>query len=100
MGLPHLGDQLPLAAALGPGPDHDRGAVRVVGTEIDALVAAEFLEPHEDVGLDVLDEVPEVDVPVGVRQRRRDEDAALEWYGHAVRTEVAGSGGRDCRNQW
>ena len=74
--LPHRGDELAFRAALRLGADHDRRAVRVVGAEIDRLVAAELLEPHEDVGLDVLDEVPEMDVAVGVGQRRGDEDAA------------------------
>jgi hypothetical protein len=63
---PHRGDQLLLASPLGPGPDHDRRAVGVVGTQIDAALPAQLLEADEDVGLDVLDEVPEVDVAVGV----------------------------------
>ena len=67
--LAHLGDQLPLAAALGAGADHDRRAVRVVGAEIDAVVAAELLEADEDVGLNVLDQMPEMDVAVGVGER-------------------------------
>ena len=67
--LAHLGDQLPLAAALGAGADHDRRAVRVVGAEIDAVVAAELLEADEDVSLNVLDQMPEMDVAVGVGER-------------------------------
>ena len=77
VGLPHRRDQVLLATALGPGPDHDRRAVGVIGAEIDHLVAAELLKPYEDIRLDVLDEVPEMDMPVGVGERRGDEDAAL-----------------------
>ena len=90
VGLAHRRDQFPLRRALGPRPDHDRGAVRVVGAEIDAALPAEFLKPDEDIGLDVLDQVPEVDVTVGVGQGRRDEDAAGAGGVHAVsRTGVA-----------
>ena len=77
VGLPHRCDQNPLTRALGPGPDHDGRAVGVVGTEIDRLVSAEFLEADEDVGLDVFDEVAEVDVAVGVGERRGHKQAAL-----------------------
>ena len=82
VGLPHRGDQLLLAAALGLRPDHDRGAVGVVGAEIDRPVPAQLLKPYEDVGLDVLDQVPEVNVAVGVRQGRGDENPAGAGCGH------------------
>ncbi len=71
----HVGDHLLFGAALGAGAERDGGAVGVVGAEVDALVAAHALRPREDVGHDVLDQVADVDVPVGVRQRARDEDA-------------------------
>ena len=45
-------------------------------------MAAQFLEPDEDVGLDVLDQVPEMDVAVGVGQGRGDENAAQRDGGH------------------
>ena len=82
MGLAHRGDQFPFAAALGPRPDHDRRAVRVVGAEIDRPIPAQPLEAHEDVGLDVLDEMPQMDVAVGVRQGRGDEDPTGAGCGH------------------
>ena len=69
VGRPHGRDQILLAAPLGAGPDHDRRAVRVVGAEIDAVVAAELLEADEDVSLNVLDQMPEMDVAVGVGER-------------------------------
>ena len=82
VGLAHRGDQFLLAAALGLRPDHDRRAVGVVGTEIDRPVPSQLLKPHEDVGLDVLDQVPEVNVAVGVRQGRGDENSAGAGCGH------------------
>ena len=74
--LAHRRDQLALGAPLCPGPDHDCRAVGVVSAEIDGLVAAELLEADEDIRLDVLDQVPEVDLPVGIRERRGHEDPA------------------------
>ena len=62
------------AAALLAGAHHDRRAVRVVGADVDGAVAAQLLEAHPDVGLDVLDQMAQVDVPVGVGQRARDQD--------------------------
>ena len=77
MVVAHRRDQIALGASLRPGPDHDRRAVGVVGAEIDRVVAAELLEADEDVGLDVFDEVAEMDLPVGVGERRGDEDPAV-----------------------
>ena len=69
VGLGHLGDDLLLGTALAAGADGDRGAVRVIGADVDAAgVAAHLLEAHPDIGLEVLDEVAEVHVPVGVWQ--------------------------------
>lgn len=75
--LPHVGDQLFFGPSLLTGPDHDRRAVRVIGADVDALVAAQLLESHPDIGLDVLDQVTDVDVAVRVGQSSSDEDAAV-----------------------
>ena len=75
VGLPHVGDHGLFAAAFLPGPDHDRRAVRVVGADVDAAMAAQLLEPHPDIGLDVLHQVPDVDMPVGIGQGGGDQDA-------------------------
>ena len=56
--------------------EHDRRAVPVVGADVHAAVAAPALEPHPDVGLDVLDHVPDVNRAVRVRQRARHEERA------------------------
>ncbi len=70
----HFVDQLGFAATFLSSTNHDRRAVCVVGTQVDAAVASEFLEADPDVGLDVLDQVADVDVPVGVGQRRSHQD--------------------------
>ncbi len=74
--LLHIGDQFFFGAAFLAGTDHDRGAVSIVGTDVNAAVAAQLLEPHPDIGLDILHQVPDMDVPVGIRQRGRNEDLA------------------------
>ena len=71
-----LRDQLLRRDAVGVGLQHDRRAVRVVGADEDHFVAAHPLEPHPDVGLDVLHDVADVEQAVRVRQRRRDEQPA------------------------
>jgi hypothetical protein len=48
------------------GRDHDRRAVRVVGADEVHLVALHALEAHPDVGLDVLHDVADVEIRVGV----------------------------------
>ena len=73
---PHPGDQLLGADALGPGLQHDRGAVRVVGADVEALVAAQALEAHPDVGLHHLGHPAEVGGAVGIGQGAGDEDLA------------------------
>ena len=64
----HAGDQLFRRDAFLLGAQHDRRAVRVVGTDVPALVAGHFLEAHPDIGLDVFDQVAEVNGAVGVGQ--------------------------------
>ena len=81
VGLPHPGDQFLLADALLPGADHDGRAVGVVGADIDAPPPAELLEADPDVRLQVLDQVSDMDVAVGVGQGAGDEEA---FAGHAI----------------
>ena len=79
------GDQLFGRDALGACAHHDRRTMRVVRADIDAGVAAHLLEAHPEIGLDVFDEMPEVDVAVGVRQGGGDDhfaffrDHELSW---------------------
>ena len=58
------------------GPQHDRRAVRVVGADEMHFVSLHPLEPHPDVGLGVLHDVADMEGPVRIGKRRRDEQAA------------------------
>ena len=56
---------------------HDGRAVRVVGAHIHAVMPAQLLESHPDVGLDVLDQVSHMDRPIGIGQGAGDQQGAL-----------------------
>ena len=75
VGLLHLGDQFFLADALLPGADHNGRAVGVVGANVDAPPAAEFLETDPDVRLQVLDQMADVDMAVGIGQGASDQES-------------------------
>ena len=74
--LAHVGDQRLFAAAFLAGPNHDRRAVRVVGADIDAAMPAQLLETHPDVRLDVLDQMADVDMAIGVGERGGNQNTA------------------------
>ena len=59
------------------GRQHDRRAVRVVGTDKVHLIALHALEAHPDVGLDVLHDVADVKCAVSVGQGGGGKDAAV-----------------------
>jgi hypothetical protein len=57
--------------------DHDGRAVGVVGADKIHLVALHALEPNPNIGLDVLHDVADVELAVGVGQGGGDKQAAL-----------------------
>jgi len=57
--------------------DHDGGAVRVVSTDKVDFLTLHALVPHPNISLDVLHDVANVEVAIGVGQCGRDEKAAL-----------------------
>jgi putative lipoprotein len=59
--------------------------MRVVGADESRTMTAKTLESDPDIRLDVFDEVPEMDMTVGVRQSARDEKASV----HDVATVIA-----------
>ena len=79
----HAGDHVFGLHALFLRCQHHRRAVGVVGAAVAAVVAAQLLEAHPDVGLDVLDHVAEVDAAVGIGQGGGYEDFA--FWGHDCR---------------
>jgi hypothetical protein len=77
----HAFDQRLRRDPLALGAQHDRRAMGVVGTDVPALMAAHFLKAHPDVGLNVLDQMTEVNCAVGIRQGGSDEDLTAHWAG-------------------
>ena len=73
---PYPGDKLLRGDPLLVGAQHDRRAMGVVGADVMHLMPAHLLEAHPDIGLDVLDQMAEVDAAVGVRQGGGDQQAA------------------------
>jgi hypothetical protein len=73
--------------------DHDRGAVGVVGADVDTVLALQLLEADPDIGLDVLHEVADMDRPVGVGQRRGHQDAGRRRGGGVSHEGGPGGGG-------
>ena len=75
------------------GGDHDGRAVRVVRAHKVHLVALHALEAHPDVGLDVLHDVADVEIAVGIRQGGGDEELAVRF----LKTVMGRHGGTVCR---
>gem|GEM_PF-6141060 len=61
-------DQFNFRTAFSAGTDHDRGAVCVVGANVQTTIASQFLKPYPNVGLQVFHQVADVDRAVGVGQ--------------------------------
>ncbi len=74
--LPHALDQLLRRDALLFRLQHDRRAVRVVGADVVDLMPMHAQRADPDVRLDVLDQMADMDLPIRVRQRGRDENLA------------------------
>jgi len=64
--LVHAFDQGFRSNSLALRAQHDRRAVRVVGANVGAFVAAQFLKAHPDVRLYVLEHVADVNRTVGI----------------------------------
>jgi len=81
----------------------DGRAVRVVGADEMHAIALHALEPHPDVGLDVLHDMADVKRAVGVRQGGGDEEfarhcclIAVNGAGCLPSAETANSGVVNC----
>ena len=73
----HVGDDCFFRTAFFAGSDHDRRAMRVIGTDKNALVASQLLEPYPNVCLDVLDQMSQVNMAVCIGQRGGDKNLTL-----------------------
>ena len=67
--IAHISDNLCLAAAFVSGTNHDRRAVGVVRTDVDATMPSQPLKSHPDICLKIFDQMPDVNMPVGIGQR-------------------------------
>jgi len=72
-----LGDKLFRGNAFPISPEHDRRAVRVVRADVIAKVAALFLETHPNIGLNIFNQVAEMNGAVGIGQRASDENFSI-----------------------
>ncbi len=72
--LANVGDERAFTPLFLPGPDHDGRAVRVVGTDVDAAPPAQLLKTDPDIGLNIFDEVAQVNRTVRVWKCCRDKD--------------------------
>ena len=84
--LPHACNERLGLDTLGARAQHDRGDMGVDGAHVIAFVPAHLLEAAPDIGLDVFDQVTQVDRAVGIGQGAGDQDLA------GVRHGVCGSG--------
>jgi hypothetical protein len=82
------------------GGDHDGRAVGVVGADKVHLVALHALEAHPDVGLDVLHDVADVELAVGVGQGGGDEELAGHRERGAACANATGGKPRILGREW
>ena len=59
------------------GPQHDGSAMGIVGANIVAVVATHILVVHPDIGLNIFQQVPQMNGPVGVGQGAGNQNIAL-----------------------
>ena len=69
----HLGNLLLRGDAVFLGLEHDGGAVGIVSADIGALLATELLEANPDVGLDVFQQMAEMNGAIGVGKGTGDQ---------------------------
>jgi hypothetical protein len=70
------------STAFGTRSNHDRGAMRIVGTNVQTAIASKFLESHPDIGLQVFNQMPNVDRTIRVGQCGSGQDSS---FAHQIR---------------
>ena len=48
------------------GSEHDRRAMCIIGTDIDALMATHLLKANPDISLNIFNHMPKVDRAIGI----------------------------------
>ena len=77
VGRLHVGNELGFAVACLSGAYHDCRAMGIVGTKVTAIVAEKFLKSDPDIGLQILDQMANVDMAIGVGQGGSDKNTAF-----------------------
>ena len=80
-------DDLGLRSTFLAGANGDSRPVRVVGTDKNAAISDQLLEANPNIRLQVLDQMPDMNWTVGVRQRGGDQNLSRPrfWGGGLVR---------------
>jgi hypothetical protein len=78
MGGVHRFDEVFFGNAFRSCTEHDCGAVRVVGADVNTVIAAQFLETHPNVGLDVFNEMTDMYMSVCVGQSGGNENLVFQ----------------------
>ena len=80
------GDELFLGATARTSALHDRRAMRIVRTNVNRPMSAQLLKPNPDVGLNVLDQMADVDRAVGIWQRGGYQNSS--WHGCGMASRI------------
>lgn len=73
MSLAHVTDQFFLTSPFLASADHDRGAMSIVGTNVDAAVATHLLKTNPNVRLDIFHQMSDVNRAIRVWKSTGDE---------------------------
>ena len=77
-------NQFFFAASFFSRANHDRGAVGIISTNVNAAIANQLLKTNPNIRLDVFDQVTDVDRSVGVGQGAGDQDLACHRKGLVI----------------
>jgi hypothetical protein len=64
----HIGDEFGFGPSLLPSADHNRGSVRIVCANENASPTNETLKANPNIGLNVFDEMAQVDMAIRIGQ--------------------------------
>ena len=75
-------DDLFFATTFSTSPNHDRRAMRVVSTNVQTAVASQLLKAHPNIGLQIFNQMPQVNRSIRVGQCGRGQDSS---FAHQIR---------------
>ena len=79
--------------------DHDRSTMGVVGANVDAIIAAKLLKTNPEIGLDIFDEMTEMNVAVGIRQRAGYDNFPIFRHNTPIDWILYHNQGQNCRGK-